>query len=357
MLILRRARHRTACLCCSMHKLLIVLTILLCLSSIALAEAKDGESLDFPLDMAELRAELSDAHRPETRDNRYPRRIDYQIRTWNKITDALNSRSASLLLEQQPQRVIPHTVGLTEELWAIVPHERIVALHESCRVSAYSFLAEQFPPNIPTFLTEDAEMVIGLQPELVITSFYSSAAFKHQLDLAEISRVQTGFFGDIDDIREQIHLFGDMLGVEASARQLLQTMAHNSQAICTVVTQRLDGKVPTLLYYDRMGFVAGKHTLFDALCRRLGVKNAASEHGIGFFKQIGYETVLKWNPDIIVVPADSGLKERLTGQPILAMSNAVQQRRIYAIPEYYLTASSQFVIASLNYLGGILNDE
>ena len=165
-----------------------------------------------------------------------------------------------------------------------MPHERIVGLHESCRVSAYSFLAEQFPPEIPTFLTEDAEMVIGLQPELVITSFYSSAAFKHQLDLAEIPHVQTGFFGDIDDIREQIHLFGDMLGVEASARQLLQTMAHNSQAICTVVAQRLDGKVPTLLYYDRMGFVAGKHTLFDALCRRLGVKNAASEHGNRLFQ-------------------------------------------------------------------------
>jgi len=339
-----------------MHKLIITL-ILLCCALTAPMLATAAESLDFPLDMDELRAELADAHRPESRENRFPRRFDYQIRSWNKITDALQNRSASLLLEQQPQRVIPHSVGLTEELWAILPHERIVGIHETSRDTSYSFLAEQFPQQIPTFLTEDAEMVIGLQPDLVLTSFYSSAAFKHQLNLAEIPHVATGFFGDIEDIREQIRLFGDMLGVEASARQLLQTMSHNSEAISRVVTQRLDGQVPTLLYYDRMGFVAGKHTLFDALCRRLGVKNAASEHGLSFFKQIGYETVLKWNPDIIVVPADSGLKERLSGQPILAMADAVQQQRIYAIPEYYLTASSQFVIASLNYLGGILNDK
>nr|WP_320049132.1 ABC transporter substrate-binding protein [uncultured Desulfuromonas sp.] len=343
--------------CCSMRNLLILLICLLCFGLSASALAKEGDDLDFPLDMADLRAELSDAHRPESMENRFPRRIDYQLRIWDRMSDVLNTRSSSLMLEQQPRRVIPHTVGLTEELWAIVPHERIVGLHESCRNANYSFLAEQFPAELVTFLTEDAEMVIGLQPDLVLTSFYSSAAFLHQLDLAEIPHVQTGFFGSIEDIRAQISLFGNMLGVEASARHLLQTMDHNSDAICKVVAQRLDGRTPTILYYDRMGFVAGAHTLFDALCKRLGVVNAASAHDIAFFKQIGYETVLKWNPDIIVVPADSGLKERLTGQPILAMSNAVLNRRVYAIPEYYLTASSQFVIASLNYLGGILNDK
>lgn len=357
MSILRRARRHTVCLCCFMRNLLLVILLGLLVALTLPVAAFSAEALDYPLDMDALRASLSDAHRPESRKNRFPRQVDYQVRTWDQMSDALHKHSAQLQLPQQPQRIIPHTVGLTEELWAIVPHERIVGLHESCRVTAYSFLAEQFPPSIPTFLTEDAEMVIGLQPDFVVTSFYSSAAFKHQLNLATIPYVEIGFFGDIEDIKAQIRLFGEMLGVEASAQQLLNTMEDSIVAIRKVVAQRLDGTTPTLLYYDRMGFVAGRHTLFDSLCHMLGVRNAASEHDVAFFKQVGYETVLKWNPDIIVVPADSGLEQRLTGQPILTMSAAVQNHRIYAIPEYYLTASSQFIVASLNYLGGILNDK
>ncbi|MCD6526829.1 MAG: ABC transporter substrate-binding protein [Desulfuromonas sp.] len=335
--------------------LFVLLSVLL--SAAPLSAQEKATEPDFPLDMEQLLVALSDAQRPELDDNRYPRLLEYHHQRWNVLDDSLTSEEVTLSVEQQPQRIIPHAVGLTEVLWAITPHERIISVHETCRNPDYSFLAGQLPDSLPTYGSEDAELVIGFCPDLVLTTYYSSASFKNRLTLSHIPFVEMGFFGDIASIEQQICFLGELVGAEASARQLLTTMQQSVASIRHVVKQRLAGRTLRVLYYDRMGFVAGEHSTFDSLCRILGIENVATQNDIKFFKQVGYETVLKWDPDIIIVPEDSGLDQRLLGQPILATSKAIRNRNIRTIPGVYLMASSQFVVASLNYLGGILYEK
>lgn len=357
---LKKTAQNTAWRWCSMPKSILrfggLLALLLTLTTPAFAQ-KEHRQPDFPLAMDELLAALSDAHRPELTTNRYPRQIDYRHQRWNTLDDSLSDELVSFQQHQPPQRIIPHSVGLTEVLWAITPHERIVSVHDSCRNPEYSFLAAQLPDSLPSYGSEDAELVIGWCPDLVLTTYYSSAAFKNRLTLSKIPFVEMGFFGDLQSIKSQIRFLGDLVGAEASARQLLATMEQSVASIQTVVRQRLGERKPRVLYYDRMGFVAGHNSTFDSLCNTLGIENVAAANGIKFFKQVGYETVLKWNPDIIIVPEGSGLDKRLLGQPILAMAKAVQQQNIRTIPAVYLMASSQFAVASLNYLGGILHED
>lgn len=364
MLKLRRAQPRMAFHCCFTHLneifagIFAGICLLFVLLSAAPVWAQGGTTApDFPLDMEQLLVALSDAHRPELNDNRYPRLLDYRHQRWNVIDDSLTSEQVTLNVEQQPQRIIPHAVGLTEVLWAITPHDRIISVHESCRNPGYSFLASQLPDSLPTYGSEDAEIVIGFCPDLVLTTYYSSASFKNRLKLSHIPFVEMGFFGDIASIESQIRFVGELVGAEASARQLLETMQQSVTTIKSVVTQRLAGRTVRVLYYDRMGFVSGEHTTFDSLCRTLGIENVAAQNGIKFSKQVGYETVLKWDPDIIIVPENSGLDKRLLGQPILATAKAVRNQNIRTIPGVYLMASSQFAVASLNYLGGILYEK
>lgn len=360
MLKLRKARQSMVFHCCfTLHKRLIAGCCLLAVLVTAAplwAQAQTVEP-DFPLDMPQLLAALSDAHRPELSDPCYPRLIDYRHQRWNALDDSLSSEQLTLNVEQQPQRIIPHSVGLTEVLWAITPHERIISVHESSHNPGFSFLAQQLPDSLPTYGSDDAEIVIGFCPDLVLTTYYSSAAFKQRLTLSHIPFVEMGFFGDIPSIENQIRFVGELVGAEASARQLLETMEQSVATIQSVVKQRLGERKVRVLYYDRMGFVAGEHSTFDSLCGTLGIENVASANGIKFFKQIGYETVLKWDPDIIIVPENSGLDQRLLGQPILATAKAVRNQNIRTIPGVYLMASSQFAVASLNYLGGILYEK
>jgi cobalamin transport system substrate-binding protein len=379
MLKLRRVRRHMASRFCSIMpkklshvmnicgesiRLISVRKIVLCLCLLVVVPGaaplwaqREKITPDFPLEMNELLAALTDAHRPESDENRYPRMLEYRRQRWNMLDDSLTSEQITLSIDQQPQRMIPHSVGLTEVLWAITPQERIVAVHESCRNSAYSFLAGRLPDTLPTYRSEDAEMVIGLRPDLVLTSYYSSATFKNRLTRSHIPFVEMGYFGDIPSIKNQIRFLGALIGAETSAHRLLTTIDQNVAAIQTVVKERLAGRTPKVLYYDRMGFVAGEHSTFDSLCRTLGIENVAAQNGIRFFKQVDYETVLKWDPDIIIVPQDSGLDQRLLGQPILASAKAVRTHKIRTIPDQYLVASSQFAVAGLNYLGGILDEE
>lgn len=357
MLKLRRVKLRMASHCFFIHRktLLTVLWLALIILSGAPAMAY-GKTITtvFPLDMEQLLASLSDAHQPEQSDGHYPRNIDYRFQRWNVVDDTLTIEQKTLNVDHQPQRIIPHAIGLTEVLWAIAPRERIISVHSSCRNPSYSFLANQLPQSLLTYNSEDAEIVIGLSPDLVLTTYYSSETFKNRLKLSHIPFVEIGYFGDMNSIENQIRFIAELVGAETSAKQLLTTMQQSVATIKSIVKQRLAGRPIRVLYYDHMGFVAGEHTTFDSLCRILEIENVAAQNGIKFSKQVDYETVLKWDPDMIIVPQDSGLDGLLLGQPILATAKAVRNKNIRSIPSVYLMASSQYVVASLNYLGGIL---
>jgi len=100
--------------------------------------------------------------------------------------------------------------------------------------------------------------------------------------------------------------------------------------------------------------VAGKNTNFDSMCRVLGLENSASEHNIKYFKQVAYEQILKWDPDIIIIPDGSNLAEKLYSQPVLQTADAIKNKKIKKIPSVYLYASSQYIVASINYMAGLL---
>jgi len=310
----------------------------------------------FPVEMAGLMRSLRDARMPSP-DGKFPRVVAYPYTEWNMLAGTLKRTSKEIRLPHKPRRIIPHAVGVTEILWAITPRENIAAVHRSCLNPEYSFIAEELAGFPGTYASEDAEVVIGLRPDLILTTYYSSEEFKNRLRLSAIPFVEIGFFGDIPSIQEQVEVLGRIIGEEAAANRLVTTMQRNVAAIQEFARERSGTKPLRVVYYGLHGYVAGENSTFDSLCGLLGVVNVPTAEGVRFFKQIDYETLLKWDPDIIIVPENSGLEQELLGHKILATSKAVQTRNIKSIPNVYLMASSQFAVASLNYLGGLLYGE
>lgn len=333
----------------------VLLLTLLCGVGTAAETARGARK--FPLEMDALMGALSDTHVPaRVTEGSFPRTVDYRFLRYDFSADKLFEEQRSVTLPRQPQRIIPHSTGLTEILWAIVPHERLVAVHKSCKDRQFSFLAPLLTDTVPTYGTDDAEIVIGYRPDLVMTSFFSNENFLHQLHTAGVPMVQFGFFDDLDSIEDQILLAGRLTGEEASARRLVAVMQEKLRAIQTAVRGRRGqtAKPPTILYYDNMAYVAGSGTTFDSMCKALGVTNIAAAKGIRNFKQVDYETLLQWDPDVIIVPEESTFDKQLYGQGILATARAVRQKNIRKMPTVYLLSSSQYLIASINYLAGLL---
>jgi len=322
----------------------------------ALAGSAAGPGEKFPVEMTGLMQSLRDARTPSP-GGEFPRTIEYAYTEWNMLAGTLKRTSKEVRLPQKPRRIIPHAVGLTEILWAIAPRENIAAVHRSCLNPEYSFIAEEMVGFPETYASEDAEVVIGLRPDLILTTYYSSEEFKNRLRLSAVPFVEIGFFGDIPSIQEQVEILGRIIGEEAAANRLVATMQRNVAAIQEFARARRGEKPLRAVYYGFHGYVAGENSTFDSLCGLLGVVNIPTAEGVRFFKQIDYETLLKWDPDIIIVPENSGLEQELLGHKILATAKAVRTRNIKSIPNVYLMASSQFAVASLNYLGGLIYGE
>ncbi len=348
--------------CCSIAKRLSIgifgatlLAMLLCGTSVAGEDARGARK--FPLEMDALMGALSDTRQPTlVTAESFPRSVSYRFVRYDFVSDQRTEEERTVPIQRKPQRIISHSTGLTEILWAIVPHERLVAVHKSCKDRKFSFLAPLLPDDLPTYGTDDAEIVIGYRPDLVMTSFFSNENFLHQLHTAKVPQAQFGFFDDLDSIKDQIVLAGRLTGEEASAQRLVTVMNAKLHDIQMAVRQRRGtvNKPLTVLYYDNMAYVAGAGTTFDTMCRALGVVNLAATKGIHNFKQIDYETLLQWNPDVIIVPEESTYDQQLYNHKILATAKAVRQKNIRKMPAVYLLSSSQYLIASINYLAGLL---
>jgi len=337
------------------------LIVLVGLGLIGLSVAVGGRALaapveKFPVEMSELMRSLQDARVPSPAVT-YPRTVVYPYTEWNMLAGTLKHSSKEVRLPHKPRRIIPHAVGLTEILWAIAPREHIAAVHRSCLNPEYSFIAAEAAGVPDSYASEDAEVVIGLRPDLILTTYYSSEEFKNRLRLSAVPFVEVGFFGDIPSIQEQVASLGRIIGEEAAANRLVATMQRNVAAIQEFARARSGEQPLRVVYYGFHGYVAGANSTFDSLCGLLGVVNIPTAEGVRFFKQVDYETLLKWDPDIIIVPENSGLEQELLGHKILATAKAVRTRNIKSIPNVYLMASSQFAVASLNYLGGLFYGE
>ncbi len=350
----KRCPAAAASRCCFINWILMGLLFLLLSAGNAAAEQNTG-GRTFPLEMDGLMAALTDAQKPEPVDTAaFPRTVGYRYLAYDIARDSVQEEQRSATITQQPQRIIPQAIGITEILWAISPRQRVTAVHKSCRDRRFSFIAGQLPDNLPTYGTNDAEIVIGYRPDLVLTTYYSDENFLHQLQRAKVPSVQLGFFGNLEQIEEQIMLIGRLIGQERSARHLTETMEEKIKAIQAYVECRRGDRPLTVLYYDNMGYVAGRNSTFDAMCRLLGVVNIAAAKGIDYFKQVDHETLLQWNPDMIIVPAESAFDRQLYASPILASANAIRQRTIRKIPSVYLLSASQYLVASTNYLAGLI---
>ena len=137
----------------------------------------------------------------------------------------------------------------------------------------------------------------------------------------------------------------------------------NAQALVKLIDDKimdLKGKLPKMakpirvLYYDEGGYIPGISSNFNSICTIINAINVGAEQGIKSWSQIDYETLLKWNPDVIVVPEGSNLKDQLMSNKVLSHAQAIKNEKVYYIPGVYLRVDSQYMVLSANLLAGII---
>lgn len=317
-----------------------------------LSKADNDGCNTYPLDMMKLRKDLSYVRGEKKAEKSWPRIIKYTQELYDFRKESFRQEEKTFEIKTKPLRIIPHAVGVSEILWAICPRERLLAYNEFSADPEFCFIADFVKKDCPVFKSKQTELVIGYNPDLVFTVFYSGAAFKEKLKQAKIPYFDLGYFGTIESIKKQVLLIGQIIGEEGNSEALVEIIDDNILELKRKIP--LTDKPARILYYDQGGYIPGKSSNFTSICNILNVINVGAEQGIKSWSQIDHETLLKWDPDIIIVPQESNLKKLLSENKVLSHASAIKNNRVYYIPGVYLRVDSQYMLLSANLLAGIV---
>ena len=238
-----------------------------------------------------------------------------------------------------PVRVVSQTAGTDEMLMALADPGQIAALSVLARNPDYCFDTAR-ASKFPQLAASDAEAILRFHPDLVLMASYSRPETVAQIRRAGIAVILMDRFDSLEDTFADLRQIGGAVGHEDRAEALIAQM----QARVAALQKRLAGVVPVrLLAPSSYGYIAGRDTTFDDLCRHAGAVNVAAQAGLEGHAPIPAEKVLAWKVDQLVLEgtdraaALAGVRQTAP----FKYTDAAVQGRCVLLPEALLATVSQ----------------
>ena len=268
-----------------------------------------------------------------------------------RVTDDLGQIIA---LKEPAQRIISLYGAYSEILFAIGAGDRLVARTR----------ADRFPPSIldkpsvGTHLRPNMELVLGLQPDLII----HAVGRKHGHEVIRqiqqkgltVAVFQPRNFAELFSVIDRL---GILTGEEANAQELVNRQSSRLRQIDLRLAKSKDrpkvffeGRYPNLLG-------AGKGSMVnDVILKAGGLNCLPNEKNL---VRINIETLIDYDPDVYVV--QEGPMNRNPGSPAsrpnFQVLKAVQQGRVFFADEYVFSRPGPRSVEAVEKLAAYLHPE
>lgn len=223
--------------------------------------------------------------------------------------------------------------GATHELTVLGGADLIVGQPS---MKPFPLLARMRPgfkelPDAGSFNNVNVEEALKLNPDLVIASV-TSAQGNRQLASAglPVVAVLTGK-ADIERLQKEFLLVGSLIGREKRAQRLVDYWQKGLKLL-EERTAPIPREERKRVYYMRGNFLhtEGSEWWGEFLITTAGGINVASELGKG--GDINAETLLRWDPDEIIVSENVPSPSDLPGHPQIGTLRAVRENRLHYCP-------------------------
>ncbi|MBV8327774.1 ABC transporter substrate-binding protein [Chryseobacterium sp.] len=219
---------------------------------------------------------------------------------------ATDSRGKMISLPHEARRIVVLYNALVDDVYMLQAGEKIVGIPEQIyeMEDTYRFLSKldnrikNKSIATPTFggQSSNAESIVGLQPDLVLTFNTDTDNINHIENLG----IPVFTFSSLNDekILEELKNVGKLLGKEKRAEEITKYVGEEVKKMrATQVTS------PKKIYYawskGRIMSTSGKGSLIDMAITLSGAQNACPVPVEA--PNISAETMYKWNPDLIVL--------------------------------------------------------
>lgn len=216
-------------------------------------------------------------------------------------------------------------------------------------VASVSFLTADPAESPVSHLTQglvlnhgQAEEVIALNPDLVVTGRYTTGAAKILLRRLGYDIVDVDMPLDFAGVRRAYLDLGARLGRREKAEALVAEFDARFAMLSDLVGQQEFGSV---LILDANGFTVGRPSLVDQVLTHIGLTNLAAQLGIGDFGQVTMEAVLLAKPDNMVRmmyrPDTPSLANQTLSHPALRKSLGSQD--MISVPQAWVNCGGPFL--------------
>ena len=272
----------------------------------------------------------------------------------NTAYQVTDTQGYVLKLPRKPQRIVTLALSSDEMVLAMTQPEKVMALHYLADDPDISTIADK-APLIPKRMRDyNAEMIVGLQPDLVIAPDWNRVELIQTLrDLGIPVFVSKGP-SSVVQVKQAIREISQAIGEEEVGKGMIRQMEDElAQIAAKVKTIPLEGR-QTLVLISHMSAYGGKGSLFDDMCGYAGVINGAAAAGLGKNDVLSKECIIAINPDLMLVPTWNGgklnvntIKADLQNDPALQTVKAIREKRLVQLPDLYLYCASQDIVHAI----------
>ena len=253
-----------------------------------------------------------------------------------------------LKLPRKPQRIVTLALSSDEMALAMLPAQRLAALHylaDDPGISTEAAKAQAVTARVRDY---NVEQLLSLQPDLVLAPDWNRQELIQTLRDAGLPVVVTKGPSSVAEVKEALQQIALAAGEPQAGQKLIEQMELEMADIAAKVQNIPQAQKKTVVLISHMASYGGKGSLFDNMCRDAGVINGAAAVGLGKNDALTKEAIVAANPDVILVPTWTKgkldvdqVRQELLNDPALQSVKAIREKKLVQVSDAYLYCASQ----------------
>jgi iron complex transport system substrate-binding protein len=230
------------------------------------------------------------------------------------------------------QRIVSLNLCTDQILIDLVPPQRIRALSHVAADATVSSIADRAKDF--TRLRGEAEEVLALDPDLIVTTEFSTPATVSLLERLRRRVVKIPFAQDVAGVRHAVRQIAREVGAVATGDAIIANLDRRI-AVAASVPKR--GTTPTAVVYQLNSIASGPGTLEDEALRIAGFRNKAPELNLEPGGRVALESIVADPPDLLVLSAPSGTYRTVVAEALThpGLTGAMRNRATIVLPWRY----------------------
>jgi len=266
------------------------------------------------------------------------------LATPRTVTDALGRR---VVVARAPARIVSVAPSVTEVLFALGLGARVVGVS-----SADDYPKDELndKPRVGAVVL-DVERIVRLRPDLVLGMPSLQRGQLDRLITAGLPVVAVEA-RTLPEVYEQIRFIGRLTGTPTEANRLVISLRTREATVERAIQRRIAPRTYVEIWPEPL-IAAGGETFIDDLVSRAGGRNIFA--GLRGFPQVSAESVIRANPDVIILthPQGRAVRARPGWQDIAA----VKRSRVAQVDGSLLSRPGPRAVAGLELLARIIHLE